>query len=121
VRARSSALRAVRFFWDERTDVLPRTDMLRALMPLLDDRDFADELIRDLGRWQRWEMTDLVLARWQKLPAEASRTRHAIVGFALRSPHPKAAVFVDRLRRTSPEVIEVAEIILKLEANPKMP
>jgi hypothetical protein len=120
-RVRASALKAVRFLWDERSDVLPRVDMLRALMPLLDDADLAESLILDLRRWQRWEMTDLLLYRWQKLPAGASSTRHAIVGFALRSPHPKAVGFVDRLRRTAPELLEVAEVILKLEESLTMP
>jgi hypothetical protein len=120
-RVRVSALRAVRFLWDERTDVLPRTDMLRAIMPLLDEAEFADEILLDLRRWQRWEMTDLVLGRWSKLPAEAGVYRPAVVCFALRSPHPRATAFVDRLRRTFPEVLEVAEVILRLERDLKTP
>jgi hypothetical protein len=115
--AQMSALKAVRHFWDECPDVLPRTDLLRALVPLLRDSELTDAILYDLRRWQRWEFTDLVLHHWERLPPEAGRIRQALVCFALRSPRPQAAAFVERLRRTEPDTIESAELILRLERD----
>jgi hypothetical protein len=120
-RARASALSAVRFFWEQRTDVLPRADMLRALVPLLEDTEFADVIILDLRRWQRWELTDRVLARWDRIPPSARSNHYAIVAFAMCSPRPQAAAFVERLRRTDPDAVEVGEVVLRLERDLKTP
>jgi hypothetical protein len=120
---RASALRAVRFFWDERTDLLPRADLLRAAVPLLAEREWMNAVASDLRRWQRWEMTDLVLARWERIPPDArdNTCHYPLVLFALDSPRPQAAAFVRSVRRTAPHVVEAAEATRRLERELKTP
>src|SRR5437660_2285960 len=53
---RYAALRAARFFWDSRPDVLPQKELVAGVQLLLDLSDIADLAIEDLRKWIRWEM-----------------------------------------------------------------
>jgi hypothetical protein len=113
--AQSSALSAARYFWEQRTDVLPRADLLQVLVPLLTDPESGDSVLGDLRRWRRWEFTELVLRQWDRPFPSTGARRLGIVAFALRSPRPQAAAFVQGLRRTERDLVEAAEAVLKLE------
>ncbi|MCI0463612.1 MAG: hypothetical protein L0Z62_42295 [Gemmataceae bacterium] len=114
---RFHALRAVRFFWNDRTDVLPKTDLVVALLPTLGQEDMADFAIEAFRSWQRWELTRTVLRLCDKPSHHHPVIRRAILRFALQSPHPQAAAFVRAQRLRDREWVEDIEDHLRLEGN----
>src|SRR5262249_1075139 len=81
---RYAALRTVRFFWDNPTDVmenkkLDRKDFVEGLCLLMDQHDIADFAIEDLRKWQRWETTERGLGLFDKKTHEGAAIKRAIL------------------------------------------
>jgi hypothetical protein len=114
---RYSALLAVRFFWGERKDVLPKADLMLALMPLLDQSDMVDFAVEDFRRWERWGLTKAVLGVWSKARDGPAVVRRAVLRFALQSPHPQAVAFVQQQRRADPQGLAEVEELLRLATD----
>jgi hypothetical protein len=112
---RYAALRAARFFWESRPDVLDKKQLVDSVSSLLDQSDIADLVIEDLRKWGRWELCDRVLGLYEKPSHDVPIVRRAIIRFALSCPEKKAKVFVDKLRAKDPEMIKDVEELLKLE------
>lgn len=53
-----STIMALRFHGDEQTSLLPRERLLASMRLLLDNPDFADQVILDLSRWEDWSVLD---------------------------------------------------------------
>src|SRR5262249_31428903 len=61
--SRDAAWHTVRYLWNHRPDVLPRADLLNALLPTLRQDALGDAVVGDLRRWGRWEVAGRVLLR----------------------------------------------------------
>jgi hypothetical protein len=131
---RYAALRTARFFHDSRPDVIPNADVVAAVQLLLDQSDIADLAIEDLRKWGCWDMTDAVLALYDKKSHDVPIIKRSILRFALSAravnpdgsvnkdkPNPKAAAFVADLRKKDAEAVESAEELLRLETTPAAP
>jgi hypothetical protein len=114
---RYAALRAVRFFWDSRPDVLNKNELVRGVSALLDQSDIADLAIEDLRKWGRWEVCDRVLDLQNKKSHDVPIIRRAILRFALSCPQQKAVAFVNQWRKRDPEMVKDTEELLKLETG----
>jgi hypothetical protein len=112
---RQAALQAVRFFWYERDDLLPRADLVNALLPLLYQGDMVDYTIDTLRRWKRWEVTGRVLTLARKRSYDVPVIRRAVLLFALSSPLPEAVAFVAEQRRRDPDMVRNAEELLRVD------
>jgi len=113
---RYATLRTARFFWDTRTDIFGKKDLADSVAILLNQPDMADFSVEDLGKWGRWEMTDRVLALFDKPSHNAPVIKRAILRFALRCPLPQAADFVRRQRARDAEWVNDTEELLRMEA-----
>ena len=58
---RYAVLRTLRFFWDYRTDVLGKQQILEGMEMVTKLPDLSDFAIDDLRTWKQWQMTDKVL------------------------------------------------------------
>jgi hypothetical protein len=115
---RYRALRAARFFWESRPDVVDRKELVEGMCLLLDQGDIADIAIEDLRRWGRWEVADRVLALYDRESHDSPVVRRAIVRYALSCPKvPGVAAWIAALRRRDPGVVEDMEEVLKLEKD----
>jgi hypothetical protein len=124
---RYAGLRTVRFFWESRPDVIPKTQVLDAMRVLMDQADLADLPIEDLRKWRTWELTPVVLG----LAARESHggipiVRRAILKFALAAvqadPANKAAAdFVAAARQRDARQVEFLETLLRDENRPAPP
>jgi hypothetical protein len=114
---RYAALRAVRFFWESRPDVIQPKELVDGVCQLLDQSDIADLAIEDLRKWGRWEVADRVLALQGKKSHDIPIVRRSILRYALSCPDQKAAAFVDEHRKRDPEMVKDTEELLKLEAS----
>jgi hypothetical protein len=109
---RYAALRAVRFFWDYRPDLVNKKDLVDGVCLLLDQGDIADLAIEDLRKWGRWEVTDQVCALYAKKTHDIPIMRRTIVRFALSA---KANKFIEEVRGKDPEMVKEVEELLQLD------
>jgi hypothetical protein len=114
---RYAALRAVRFFWDSRPDLLDKKDLIQGVCALLEQSDIADLAIEDLRKWGRWEVCDRVLELQSKKSHDVPIIRRSILRFALSCPDQKATAFVEQTRKRDPEMVKDTEELLKLETG----
>jgi hypothetical protein len=112
---RYAALRAVRFLWDYRPEVVGKKNRLDALALVLADSEMADLAIEEVRKRQAWEFTDHALNLFGKESYDTPIVRRSIVRFALCSPALRAADFVQRQRRIDPVLVNDMEESLKLE------
>jgi hypothetical protein len=116
--ARWAALRAARFLWDSRPDVVPPARLAEELLPLLDQSNMADLLVEDLRQRKNWAATARVLAL-QERPAPAwSMAHRAVLRYALSCPGEPAAAFVREARKRDPREVRDLELRLEFERQP---
>ena len=121
---RYAALRAVRFLWDSRPDLVSRKEMKAGLGDLLKQGDIADLAIDDLRKRQCWDMADGVLGLRGTKTYEIPIVRRAILRFALGCQDAKAKSsaaardYVDEQRKKDAQMVADAEELLKLEQMP---
>jgi hypothetical protein len=112
---RYGALRAARFFWRERPDVISHERIVAILRPLLDQSDIADLLIEDLRKWKKWDETDRILALWDRKSHDLPIIRRTILRYALSCPMPAAKAFLNGRRATDPQSVKDVEELLHVE------
>lgn len=64
-----AAIMALRFH-GEQTDVLPREELLKSVRLALDHKDFADQVIPDLTRWDDWEVMPRLVKMFKDAPSD---------------------------------------------------
>jgi hypothetical protein len=114
---RYGALRAIRYFWETRPDVVSQKELRKLIGRLLEQSDIADLAIADLRKWGQWQMADQVMALKDKpSPNTIPIVRWELLRFALCCPKNAAAVeYVEQIRREDPTKVEEAEELLRLE------
>ncbi|HEY7308027.1 MAG TPA: hypothetical protein VH643_01570 [Gemmataceae bacterium] len=126
---RYAALRAVRFLWDSRPDLIDRKQLKEGMSVLLEQSDIADLAVDDLRKRDCWDMTERVLALQKTKTYEIPIVRRAILRFALScKDHEKdaskkaaAAAYVEEQRKKDAQAVADAEELLKLEQTPPAP
>jgi hypothetical protein len=119
---RYAALRTARFFWDYRTDVIVKNDIVSAVSALMEQNDIADLAIEDLRKWHRWEMLDKVLGFFGEKSHDVPIIKRSILRFALNCPgkdFPRAAEFVKAQQKRDGEWVKDVEELLQLELDVK--
>jgi hypothetical protein len=121
---RYAALRAVRFLWDSRPDLVDKKELAEGMALLLKQKDMADLAIDDLRKRQCWDVTERVLALRGEKELDVPIVRRAILRFALNCQDSTAKgaaaakAYVQEQRRQNPEMVADAEELLKLEQMP---
>jgi hypothetical protein len=64
-----SAIMALRFHGEE-TDVIPREQLLDSMRLALDHKEFADQVIPDLTRWEDWDVMPRLVKMFKDAPAD---------------------------------------------------
>jgi hypothetical protein len=119
---RYAALRAARFLWDSRPDLVSHKDIAAAVAALLDQTDIADLAIDDLRKWGCWDMAGQVLGVQKKPPYEVAIVRRAVLKYCLSCKDNEAAEkFVAEQRKKDPQLVTDLEELLKLEQTPPPP
>jgi hypothetical protein len=116
---RYAGLRSVRFLWSQRPDLVDVKTRTRAMLAATQSPDIADFAIDDLRRWQVWDTTNEILGLHAKKSHDVGVIHRAILRFAIQSPRPEAAQFVNVQRKRDAEQVRDTEEILKLETDTK--
>jgi hypothetical protein len=116
---RYNALKAVRFFWEYRPDLIEKKELVNGLNLLLDQGDIADLAIEDLRKWGRTEMADRVIGLFGLPSHNLPIIRRSIMRFALSFPdQPKLAAFVEQQRKKDADWVKDVEEVLKIDTAP---
>jgi hypothetical protein len=113
---RYAALRALRFFWQYRTDLVAQKDIAECAAQLIAQKDIGDLAIEDLRKWKCWDLADRVLAvckteAYQKTPI----IRRAVLRYAIQCKGSDAmANFLKETRAKDPDAVKQAEELLEL-------
>jgi hypothetical protein len=115
---RYAALRAVRFLWEYRPDLVDKKQLAEGVKQLLEQSDIADLAVEDLRKWGVWDMTDSVLGLQKTEAYKTPIVRRSVLRFALSCPSNKAAAaYVAEQRQKDPTAVRDAEELLKLEQS----
>jgi hypothetical protein len=116
---RYAALRAARFLWDSRADLIGHKELAEGVAALLEQTDIADLAIDDLRKWGCWDMADRVMAVQKKPPFEVPIVRRAVLRYCLSCKGCAAAdQYVAEQRKKDPQMVADVEELLKLEQVP---
>jgi hypothetical protein len=75
-----STIMALRFHGDQETGVLPRERLLKSMRLLLDNPDFADQVVLDLSRWNDWSVLERLVEMF-KNSDEKGYIRQPVVSY----------------------------------------
>lgn len=120
--ARYAGLRALRYFWDHKPEVLTRKEVLACMVALTEHADMADMPVEDFRKWKLWDQTTAVLKlAGRKEHMELPINRRAVLKFALAASaadptNAAARAYVEKARKDDPERVKLLEEILKDEA-----
>lgn len=113
---RLQALAAVRFHRAWRGKDVER-EVYRSLEATLADPLIADKGVEDLREWQLWDLTDRVLALWDRKGYDSPIFRRSVVRYALTCPKTDTARFLERLKSTKDGKEMVQEVEESLQAD----
>ncbi len=114
---RYAVLRACRFLFDRRPDLIARRDLLAIVHELMTNSNIADLAIEELRRRKDWKHTVDVLAIADDKEFDIPIIHRAILRFALCSPTEDAKSFVQKMRQTDAEAVSEMEKLLKSERS----
>jgi hypothetical protein len=118
---RYAGLRTLRFFWDYKTDVVKKPDLLAAMKLLMAHADMADMPIEDLRKRDCWDVTPevLKLSGERAMMDDSPIMRRAIVKYVLAASakNKDAEAKINELRQVKAEWVKVAEEALEFEKD----
>lgn len=118
---RYAALRAARFLWEFRPDLVDREVLASSLAKSVEQADIADLAIEDLRKWSYWTAADQILAALKRPDHDAPIIRRATLRYLLSCPPdkcPAAAAFIAEQRAKNPKYVEEIESLLASETLP---
>jgi hypothetical protein len=120
---RYAGLRALRFFWEYREDVLKKADIVATIEPLLDQPDIVDLAVEDLRKWEQWEKAAKLIGLFDKPSHDVSIIQRSIIKFALAAPatNKECAAFLARLRADEKQAERVRDLEQLLELEKPKP
>jgi hypothetical protein len=114
---RYTALRTVRFFWDQGPTIFSKKNLTAAETLALKHFDMADLAIEDLRRWQCWDVSGKVLPLFNDKNYDLQVIRRSILRYALQCPNADAQEFVKQQRQRDADWVRDIEEILRLEVD----
>ncbi len=115
-----STIMAMRFHGDE-TNVLPRERLLASMRLLLDNPDFADQVILDLSRWDDWSVLDRLVEMFKSADNDGYVRQPIVTYLTVASEQPgdvgpRAADALAELERLDPKTVEQARSLMAFGA-----
>jgi hypothetical protein len=116
-----STIMALRFHGDENTGVLPKDRLLSAMRLLLDNQDFADQVILDLSRWEDWSVMDRIVEMFKNSDAKGYVRQPVVSYLTVASEQPgdvgtRAKAALAELEKLDPETVKTARSLMAFGA-----
>ena len=109
-----STIMALRFHGEEPSSNIPRERLLASMRLLLDNPDFADQVIPDLARWEDWSVLDRLVEMF-KASEKGGYVRQPVVTYlTVASEQPgnvgeRAQTALAELEQLDPEGVKLAQ------------
>jgi len=116
-----STIMALRFHGDEETGVVPRERLLSSMRLLLDNNDFADQVILDLSRWEDWSVLDRLVEMFKKSDTSGYVRQPVVTYLTVASEQPgdvgsRATAALAELETLDPETVKQARNLMAFGA-----
>jgi hypothetical protein len=116
-----STIMALRFHGDENTGVVPRERLLGAMRLLLDNPDFADQVVLDLSRWEDWSVLERLVDMFKKSDAKGYIRQPVVSYLTVASEQPgdvgvRAKAGLAELEKLDPETVKTARSLMAFGA-----
>lgn len=111
---RYAALRTVRFILSDMPGVDPKM-INEQLAKAIAAPDISDLIIDELRKNKSWSATGPILALWGNPKYDIQVVKRAVVRYALRSPDPVAAKFLEKTRAENSKFVQDVEEMLRYE------
>lgn len=108
-----STIMALRFHGDQ-TEVMPRGRLLQSMRLLLDNQDFADQVIIDLSRWEDWSVLERLAEMFKTADEKNQYVRQPVVTYLTVASEQegdvgrRASAALEELEQLDPEAVEQA-------------
>jgi hypothetical protein len=109
-----STIMALRFHGEEPSSNVPRERLLKSMRLLLDNPEFADQVIPDLARWEDWSVLDRLVSMF-KASDKGGYVRQPVVTYltvAAEQPGDvgkRAQAAISELEQLDPEGVKMAQ------------
>lgn len=115
---RYAGLRAVRFLYDYRDDVIKKKELIDGVCVMLVQDDISDLVIEDLRKWQCWDKAEQVLAVAKTEAYKQPIVKRAVLRYCLQAKGvASATAYVTARKKADGKAVEEAEELLKLEQD----
>jgi hypothetical protein len=116
-----STIMALRFHGDENTGVLPKERLLASMRLLLNNPDFADQVILDLSRWEDWSVLDRIVEMFKNSDAKGYVRQPVVSYLTVASEQPgdvgtRAKAAIAELEKLDPETVKTARSLMAFGA-----
>lgn len=116
-----STIMALRFHGDENTGVLPKERLLGSMRLLLDNQDFADQVILDLSRWEDWSVLDRIVEMFKNSDSKGYVRQPVVSYLTVASEQPgdvgaRAKAAMAELEKLDPETVKTARSLMAFGA-----
>jgi hypothetical protein len=116
-----STIMALRFHGDENTGILPKERLLGSMRLLLNNADFADQVILDLSRWEDWSVLDRVVEMFKTSDSKGYVRQPVVSYLTVASEQPgevgtRAKAAMAELEKLDPETVKTAKSLMAFGA-----
>src|SRR4051812_1530446 len=116
-----STIMALRFHGDENTGVLPKERLLASMRLLLNNPDFADQVILDLSRWEDWSVLDRIVEMFKTSDSKGYVRQPVVSYLTVASEQPgdvgtRAKAAMAELEKLDPETVKTARSLMAFGA-----
>ena len=116
-----STIMALRFHGDEPSSKLPRERLLASMRLLLDNPEFADQVIPDLSRWEDWSVLDRLVAMFKTSDKNGYVRQPVVTYLTVASEQPgdvgtRAQTALTELEQLDPEGVKQARSLMAFGA-----
>jgi hypothetical protein len=117
---RYAGLRALRYFWTYRSDIVPHAKIIEMVTPLLYQEDICDLAMDDFRRWENWSYTSDILGFYNTPGFDKGMIRRAILRYALSAPEtPEVKAFLAARKAEDAELVQsVLELLETSKEGP---
>jgi hypothetical protein len=116
-----STIMALRFHGDENTGILPKERLLSSMRLLLNNPDFADQVILDLSRWEDWSVLDRIVEMFKTSDSKGYVRQPVVSYLTVASEQPgdvgtRAKAAMAELEKLDPETVKTARSLMAFGA-----
>ena len=109
-----STIMALRFHGEEPSSNVPRERLLASVRLLLDNPDFADQVIPDLARWEDWTVLDRLIEMFKASDKDGHIRQPVIAYLTVAAEQPgdvgqRAQAAIAEFERMDPEGVKLAQ------------